>query len=491
MKYLLGIDNGGTATKAAIFDIKGKEIAVSQQPTPIICPNENWFERDMNLLWNTTANVIKSAILQSDISPDDIAGVSCTGHGKGLYLWGQNDKPAYNAIASTDRRALDIVDGWDKNGTSEIARKTSYQRVLPCQPVALLAWFKNHKPDVYNNIKWIFEAKDYIRFMLTGEAYAEVTDYSGTNLMNLKKRTFDSDLLKLFGIEDMLGCLPPLILSHQLSGVVSKTASVVTGIPVGTPVSGGMFDIDACAIAMNVLNEESLCAITGTWSINEYLSRSPVYDEPSTLNSLFCIPEFYLIEESSPTSAGNLEWIVETFFHDSSKTKKQIYQDIDEMVFNTTPDESSITFLPFLYGSNIDGIQNAAFIGLSQYHSMPHILRSVFEGVVFSHAYHIEKLLAHRSKPKSIRLSGGACNSAVWVQMFADILQIPIEIVTTKELGTLGACISASIAAEIYPDYKSATLAMCGSFKTIYPNENLAHIYNMKYNAYKSSCQLF
>ena len=71
-----------------------------------------------------------------------------------------------------------------------------------------------------------------------------------------------------------------------------------------------MFDIDACALAVNVTDEENICMIAGTWSINEYLRKEPVTDGSVLMNSLFCLPEYYLIEESSPTSAGNNEWFI-------------------------------------------------------------------------------------------------------------------------------------------------------------------------------------
>src|SRR5262249_17627454 len=155
------------------------------------------------------------------------------------------------------------------------------------------------------NTRWIFEAKDYIRFMLTGEAYAEVTDYSGTSLMNLVTASFDKELLKIFGIEEVYDKLPPLKYSCDVCGFISDTASELTGIPKGVPVCGGMFDIDACAIAMEAQKDRDICVITGTWAINEYTSKTRLKSGGTVNHSFFCIPGYYLIEESSPASAGN------------------------------------------------------------------------------------------------------------------------------------------------------------------------------------------
>ena len=98
---------------------------------------------------------------------------------------------------------------------------------------------------------------------------------------------------------------------------------------------------------------------------------------------------------------------------------------------------------------------------------------------------HIEKLLKTRETPKTIRLAGGAANSAVWVQLFADTIGIPVEVVDVKELGTLGCVMAASIAAGIYTDYKDAALHMSKIEKRIEPNPENHTIYKKKYARYK------
>ena len=105
MKYLVGIDNGGTFSKAAIFDENGNQVAVASRPTVTITPKPGYKERDMDELWRVNAEAVKSAIEESKIDPKDIVGVSFSGHGKGLYMVGHDGKPSYNGILSTDARA--------------------------------------------------------------------------------------------------------------------------------------------------------------------------------------------------------------------------------------------------------------------------------------------------------------------------------------------------------------------------------------------------
>lgn len=485
--YFLGVDNGGTMTKAALFDANGNEIAVTAEDTPLLTPEEHFCERDMGALWEATARVISKALETAGLTGADIAGIGCTGHGKGLYLWGKDNRPCCPAVASTDHRAAAYVRQWQQDGTAQKAMEKTLQNVLDCQPVSLLRWMKDNRRAVYDNIRWIFEAKDYIRFRLTGEAYAEVTDYSGTSLMNLHTKTFDPELLELFGIPEMVDALPEIRYSYDNCGTVTPEAAAATGLNPGTPVSGGMFDIDACAIAMDISREEQLCVITGTWSINEYISQTPVAPQGTTLNSLFCIPGYYLIEESSATSAGNLGWIANRFFEGERRQAAQegvsFYKRLDEMVAATQAADSGLLFFPFLYGTN-SSLRKSALMGMSLSTTKAEILRAVFEGVVFSHYQHIERLLQRRTPPKAIRFAGGAANSAVWLSLFADTIGIPLEVIQTKELGTLGAAMSAAVCAGLYADYPSAAAHMTRVKETIVPNAANTPVLREKYRAY-------
>jgi L-xylulokinase len=104
-KYLLGLDNGGTVIKAALFSLDGREIATASRATALITPQPGWTERDMNVMWEQNCACIKDVIAKTGVKPADILGVGACGHGKGIYPWGINGKPAYNGIISTDNRA--------------------------------------------------------------------------------------------------------------------------------------------------------------------------------------------------------------------------------------------------------------------------------------------------------------------------------------------------------------------------------------------------
>ena len=489
--YFLGIDNGGTMSKAVLFDRAGNEVGSASEQMALITPQPGFTERDMELLWQMNVRVINAAVSAADIDPKTIKGIACTGHGKGLYLWGKDGKPAYNGIVSTDSRAWEYPARWAEDGTADKAFEMSCQSILACQPVSLLNWFKDHKPEVLENTQWIFAVKDYIRFRLTGEAFAEVTDYSGSNLMNLETKEFDSELLALFGLEGIADALPPVKGSTESCGGITAEVAAATGLAEGTPVAGGMFDIDACAIAMDIVDDENICVIAGTWSINQYISRKPVLDRSIMMNSRYCLDEYYLIEECSPTSAGNLDWFVDTFLAEEKKQAAgkggNIFKQCDELVGAMAPQDQDIIFLPFLFGSNYNPRAKACLLGMGSHHGSVHALRAVYEGIVFCHMVHIGKLLQSREQTRAIRLGGGAAKSIVWAQMFADVTGLPVETIETDELGTLGCAMAAAVAAGEFADLKEAADEMVKVKARLEPDMAHHEIYKQKFAAYRKA----
>lgn len=486
-KYLIGLDNGGTSTKAAIFDLDGNEIATVGRHTKTITPQPGYTERDMEELWLANCDCVKGALEKAGIDGNDVLGIAVCGHGKGLYPWGKDGKPAYNGIISTDNRAWKYPKKWYEEGTHEKLYGQLCQELMACQQVSLLAWMKDHHREVYDNIRYVFSVKDYVRFRLTGQAYCEATDISGSGLMDVKNARFDKEMLEMLGIGEVYEKLAPIRYSYDLCGTVCEEAAALTGLPVGTPVAGGMFDIDACAVAADITSPKEMVTIAGTWSINEFISETPIMDGNISMNSLYAIPGYYLAEECSATSSGNLEWYLENCMKSEALPEgRNIYDYVNELVENVKPEESEVYYLPFLYGSNAHPLGKAAFVGLTMYHDKAHMLRAIYEGVAFSHRRHIDKLLASRSNPEAIRMAGGPVQSGVWVQMFADVLGCPIETVNAKELGALGCAMAAAIAAGIYKDYKEAARHMVRISERIYPNPEKTEIYQKKYEKYLS-----
>jgi L-xylulokinase len=487
-KYLLGIDNGGTVAKAALFTCDGREVAVASSKTEAITPRPGWIEFDMDRLWQATAASVRQAIARSGVPAREIAAVACTGHGNGLYLVDDGGRPVRTAIFSADCRARSYVERWTAEGVDRAVRPKTMQALWPGQPNAILAWIADHQPEVLRKTRWALMCKDFVRMRLTGEAWGELTDMSGTSLLDVGTCQYDSAVLEAFGIAAIRDKLPPLRLSADVCGSVTAVAAEETGLVAGTPVAGGMFDIDACALSSALTDESQLGMTFGTWGINQYVSPAPVVDDVF-MTSRYCLPGYYLMLEGSATSASNLEWFLGQWFPDAAAAAgtpgQSPYDSVNRWVAESDPAQSGLLFFPFLYGSNVAADASACLVGMNAGHGRKDVARAVYEGVVFGHRTHLDRLLRFRAMPERIRASGGAARSDAWMQIAADVFQVPVEVPEGTELGALGAAICASVAVGVHADYRAACAAMVRLSRRFAPNPDLAGVYRAKFARYQ------
>ena len=218
--------------------------------------------------------------------------------------------------------------------------------------------------------------------------------------------------------------------------------------------------MDASAIGAGAINPNQACLVMGSWSINEVITQDPIVDPSLFMTTLFADPGLFLTIEGSATSATNLEWFVNQCCGDERAEAKRrgisVYEVCSEEVASLPPGSTNIIFHPFLYGSNVQPTARAGFYGVAGWHTRAHLLRALYEGVVFGHLSHIEKLRAAGGQINTARLAGGGSRSPVWSQMFADTIQVPMEVSDGNELGARGAALSAGIGAGIYRDYAEA-----------------------------------
>jgi L-xylulokinase len=251
-----------------------------------------------------------------------------------------------------------------------------------------------------------------------------------------------------------------------------------------------MIDIDASAVGAGVTKPGRGCILIGTWSINQVIVEKPLVAADLFLVSPFVDPRFWLVLEGSATSAANLEWYIKHFCPDehleAERRNTSVYEVCNERVRNIQPEDSTVIFHPFVYGANVQSSASAGFYGVLGWHTHAHFLRAVYEGIAFGHLYHIEKLQSAGASLSEVRLGGGGARSKVWGQMFADLLDTKIEVPSGFETGTLGAALSAGVAAKLYRDLEEAAEQTVTVARTHYPDPRCTAIYRSRYEQYKA-----
>ena len=483
MKYLMGIDVGGSVAKAAIYDTKGKEIYSAGKSMDTFSPHPEYRERDPVQIHDCILEAIEEVLKRSGIDAEEISAIGVTGQANGLYMFDLDGTPTYPAILSNDMRAKEFVKEWNESGIlDEIIPKTR-QILWAGQTSALIAWFARHDPDTLDRTEVFLTAKDYARYLLTGKFSLECTEASSMSLMDLATRQLSEEIFRKLGIEHYKNKFPSEILnSTEIGGYVTRTCAERTGLAEGTPVVGGLIDTVACIISQGVVREEQLGMIIGTWGVNTFITERPIYSKNIFSAFYYCLPGYQIILEGSATSATNLEWFIKTFIKQNGMTFCG-YGKINEMVA-TSREQNSLLFLPFLYGSNVNLDAKAAFVGVDCSHSIADLLRAIYEGVAFCHMHHINRLLKFREKPDAVRIAGGGARSEVWMQIFADVLGVEVHVSEAQELGALGAAMAAGVGVGIFRDFYEAAEGFAKIKKRYFPSEKRHSYYKRKFEMY-------
>ncbi|MCK6444241.1 FGGY-family carbohydrate kinase [Elstera cyanobacteriorum] len=479
-QFLLGLDVGNTVIKAVLFDLAGRQIAADAIDGHALKPQPGHVERDLAELWANGRSVIRNVLTAAGIAPSAIAAIGCAGHGNGLYLLDRDRQPLLG-IQSLDGRGAALAAELEA-AVGDALFPRCLQRPWPAQTPVLLAWVKRHAPDVYARAGTLLFCKDYLNFKLTGRLANEMSDASGAGLLDMADLCYSADLLALYGLSDAGRLLPPLISPADIVGTVTADAAAETGLAVGTPVIGGYFDVIASAMGSGVVRPGEASIITGSWSINQVFSDRLTVDPQIFMVSAFARDRFVTIE-SSATSAANLEWYVREFVERGDHSVPA-FDHCNRLVGEIVPAADDPYFHPFLYGSRQGATFRAGFYGIAGWHREGHLIRAMFEGIVFEHRRHLSVLQSAGLGIGSAVMSGGGSRSPHWPQIMADALNMPITVAACRETGALGAAIGAAVGTGLFSSYEAAVTAMTQPVQHYHPTPALRPHYDRRYQQY-------
>lgn len=459
--YLLGIDNGTTTTKATLFDLSGAEIAAaSSREVQTTHPEPGWAEQSMEEIWQATVSAIRTCLERSKVSPREIAAISLSGHGGGVWLVDNEGCPVRNAIIWLDGRAKPYLDRWAADGLlPELYDKSGWNLFAGMGPVTIFPWLMDHEPESLHRAFLNLTSKDWVKFCLTGEFS---TDYSMASVALLDFHTLDysDDLLRLSGIEKYRRLLPPLLPAWKVAGRVTPKAAELTGLSAGTPVSGGGFDGACSALGAGCFSAGQASSNIATAGVHVVLSAEPRLD-PNRIYSLMChtVPGVFYKTSMTMVAAGNLDWFEREFCEaerqEAAKSGTSVYDIINQEVERIPVGSGGIVYLPLLQGERAPFVKPEArglFFGLGDWHTRAHLLRAVLEGVALSTRHNFECMLIGE-KLDTTFLSGGGSKSPSWCQILADCLGMRAKVPGGGDAGSRGAAINAGVAVGAFKDH--------------------------------------
>jgi L-xylulokinase len=453
-RLLLGVDAGQTVTKAALFDLDGRQVGLAAERAPLSTPRSRWVERDLDAVWASCAAAIRACVGGAGA---EVVAVGICGHNDGAYAVDAAGRPVRPAILAMDSRAHSYVDRFQQD---DRALALTGQSPFPASPAAVYSWLRDHEPAALEATRWLLFCKDWLRYRLTGDIATDPTEASAS-FTDVHTQAYSPDAFALYGLADVAGKVPPIVGSAEVAGKVTAAAAAETGLAEGTPVVAGAHDVDAAALGMGAVGVGAVSMMMGTFSINQVVSDDVRLDHRWQART-FLTPGQWLNMATSPASSTNLEWFVRTLCRDAferGRAEGDPYGFVADEAAATDDDGDPIVFLPFLFGSPHGADASAAFVGLRGWHTRGHLLRALLEGIVFNHRTHLDALRSGFEVAGAVRLGGGGARSPFWTQLMADSVELPMEVSDTDEPGARGAAVLAGLGVGCWASMDEAAAA--------------------------------
>lgn len=492
--YILGIDAGTSVVKAAVFDEAGNELGRGARNVPIVNPQPHLAEEDMTQVWIAAAEAISHALTSSAVRAEEILAVSATGQGDGSWIIDAHGRPVGPAMLWTDGRAGQIIDRWYADGSVSAQFEISGSGPYAGTTSALIRWRLENQPGDFDDGASVLWCKDWIEYKLTGDVSSDPSDASLAGI-DTRAREWSHEVLDIWGISKAAASLPRLRKPTDVCGVVTEEAAGLTGLKAGTPVFKGQMDITASSLGVGVALPGDCMAVIGTAGIVT-VATDDVTGPFAPRDVGWVIPhtdETWIRALGMNCCTPNVDWFLREFGSDfraeaSASPGAGLFEHLDRRLLATPLGSGGVIYHGYLApgGERAPFVKPSArgsFNGLTGSHTREHLLRAVYEGV----AYGIRDCLDAIPTPvDTVRMAGGGANSAVWCQIFADVLGRRIAVPAGTEFGAKGAAIVAGVGLGLYSDYADGVSRAVNVLREYEPDPRRTALYDGFFSVYRS-----
>ncbi|MCB7065805.1 FGGY-family carbohydrate kinase [Enterocloster citroniae] len=491
MRLLLGLDIGTTAMKTALYDEKGNLLALSTQEYTLITPEINVVEEKEEVYWEAFCSGLSELKQQVTMSRDDEIAMGISAQGETLFFLDENGKSLRNAIVWLDNRAEEEAESLRRRfGNEQCYQVTGQVSFEPCWPAAKILWVKNHEPEIFAKTRKFLLIEDYFIYRLTGRFATEGSLVCSSTYWDIINKRYWPEMLDFLQIREEQ--LPVVYESARIVGTICPEAAAELGLGANVTVCTGALDQAAGAIGAGNIKEGMFSENIGAALAICVPVSKPVFDPAGRMPlHYFPLPDTYMIHTF--TNGGmTLRWFRDKFCQIEKMAQElgagDAYDLISKEVSEVPAGSDGLMMLPHLAGSlapDVNAKAKGVWFGFTLQHGRAHFMRAIMESLGYILKRNIEALGNMGIEVKAIRSLGGGAKSRVWNQIKADINQITLETVNTKEAGTLGAAILAGTAVGFFKDVDSAVSSMVSVKERTTPDKEKQEIYKNGYRMYK------
>lgn len=479
--YWLGIDIGTGGSRALLVDEQGTvKAAFTAAHEDMRMEKPMWAEQRPENWWDAAQEAIKGVLKQAGAKGEDVKAVGLSGQMHGLVLLDKDDNVIRPSLIWCDQRSQPQVDFINQAvGKANVVAHTA-NPMLTGFTLPKLLWVRDNEPQNFEKAAKFLLPKDYVRLKLTGEHCTEVSDASGTGLLDVVTRRWSREMVERLKLDSNL--LPDLKESVEVTGTITKSAAKATGLKEGTPVVGGGGDQAASGIGNGIVRPGPVsCTIGTSGVVFAYLDR-PQYDPTGRVHT-FChaVKGKWHVMGVTQGAGLSLQWVRNQLMPGAT------YDQMTAEAATSPVLSHGLYWLPYLMGErtpHLDAIARGGWIGLTAKHTRADLLRSVIEGVSYSLKDCLGIIEQMGVEVKNVRASGGGANSLFWRQMLADIFGIGISTLENKEGSAYGAALLAMAGSGLYKSVEETCDAVIREADCMIPTVHESAAYSRGYEVF-------
>ncbi|CAN7609755.1 xylulokinase [Bradyrhizobium sp. LjRoot220] len=428
----LGIDVGTSGVKAVLVNEAGAVVATASRGLTLSHPAPLWSEQDPDAWVAATVAAVDNLAAAHPHQTAQVRGIGLSGQMHGATLLGADGRPLRPAILWNDGRAHAECAELEQHCPSLHA--IAGNLAMPGFTAPKLLWVARHEPDVFAKVTKVLLPKAYVRYRLTGEMIEDMSDGAGTLWLDVGRRCWSETILQATGLDP--GHMPQLVEGSDACAILAPEYARRWGMPREVVVAGGAGDNAATAVGLGAIAPGDAFLSLGTSGVLFRVTER-FAPAPASAVHAFCHALGGLWHQMGVmlSAAASLAWLSRIL----ATTDSALLGPLGEVVERPSP----VQFLPYLDGERTphnDAAAAGAFVGLRSATGRDDIVQAVLEGVGYAARDNLAALGDASSPIMEVDLVGGGSRSALWAQIIADVLAIPVHRVEEGEVGAaLGA----------------------------------------------------
>ncbi|MDR2739502.1 MAG: xylulokinase [Treponema sp.] len=483
MSYLMGIDLGTSSLKVIIIDIKGNIQVESSKGYQFDSPINGYAEQKTDAWWSACCECIRDALSRLKAPASEIRALSFSGQMHGVVLLDKDRNVIRPAILHCDARSGEQVQKINRLFKERHLSDSQLNPVYTGFLLTSLVWVRDNEPELYGRVRYAFLPKDFLKMMLCGEIGSDYSDASATLAYDIQQNCWSKEVLDALDIP--LEFFPECSASDRVAGRVTKKAAEATGLREGTVVVNGGADQVMQAVGNGAIRPGQATVNIGSSGQVCFQSDKPIRNPDLSTNTFCAYRSGAWITMGATMSAGlAFKWFRGIFPGGD-------YRTLDGEIEKLVPGSGGLLFLPYLNGERTPHVNpniSGMFMGLNLNTTGTHMARAVMEGVTYSLLQCIEICGTLGLKAGELIASGGGARSPVWLQMQADVYNMPLKTTVTEEQACIGAAVMAGVGSGAFGSVEEACASFVRYKDNVYtPNAKNHDIYRQYYCLYKDA----